>query len=209
MRKDVQAKTEQMEKSVRVSEREYSKKMADLNRGFEVCRIPISRRQYTITSFQTVGNSFTGMEARMNEVSSTAVRIGTFKLFLIALAELGLGEQLETVHIERQRAQAAYDLIDFYNQLSKGDTARLDTMRKEGRAGRRQVAVILRRLNTVAKEVDLPTADKVRLANIRYFRPFYRLYLRRRAKTSRNIARNSKKRCSISSIGAIEKETRK
>ncbi|KAG5648890.1 hypothetical protein DXG03_000239 [Asterophora parasitica] len=130
VRKDVQAKTEQMEKSVRVSEREYSKKMADLNRGFEA-----------------VGGSFSGMEARMNQVSSTAVRIG---------------EQLETVHIERQRAQAAYDIIDFYNQLSKGDTARLDTMRKEGRAGRRQVAVILRRLNTVAKEVDLPSADKTR-----------------------------------------------
>jgi hypothetical protein len=36
LRKDVQAKTEQMEKSVRVSEREYSKKMADLNRSFDV-----------------------------------------------------------------------------------------------------------------------------------------------------------------------------
>ncbi|KAJ6628866.1 exocyst complex protein [Mycena sp. CBHHK59/15] len=130
VRKDVQSKTEQMEKSVRISEREYSKKMAELNRGFE-----------------TVGNSFSGMESRMNEVSSTAVRIG---------------EQLESVHIERQRAQAAYDLIDFYNQFSRGDTARLDTLRKEGRAGRRQVAVLLRRLNTVAKEVDLPTADKTR-----------------------------------------------
>lgn len=40
LRKDVQSKTEQMEKSVRVAEREYSKKMADLNRGFEVrCHI--------------------------------------------------------------------------------------------------------------------------------------------------------------------------
>ncbi|KAG6821543.1 hypothetical protein H0H93_000052 [Arthromyces matolae] len=130
VRKDVQTKTEQMEKTVRVSEREYSKKMADLNRGFEA-----------------VGGSFTGMESRMSAVSSTAVRIG---------------EQLETVHLERQRAQAAYDIIDFYNQMSKGDTARLDTMRKEGRAGRRQVAVILRRLNTVAREVDLPSADKTR-----------------------------------------------
>jgi hypothetical protein len=37
VRKDVQMKTEQMEKSVRVAEREYSKRMADLNRGFEVC----------------------------------------------------------------------------------------------------------------------------------------------------------------------------
>ncbi|KAJ7284033.1 exocyst complex protein [Mycena rebaudengoi] len=130
VRKDVQSQTEKMEKSVRISEREYSKKMAELNRGFE-----------------TVGNSFAGMESRMNEVSSTAVRIG---------------EQLETVHIERLRAQAAYDLIDFYNQFSRGDTTRLDTLRKEGRAGRRQVAVLLRRLNTVAKEVDLPTADKTR-----------------------------------------------
>jgi hypothetical protein len=36
LRKENQAKTEQMEKSVRVAEREYSKKMSDLNRGFEV-----------------------------------------------------------------------------------------------------------------------------------------------------------------------------
>ena len=39
VRKDVQAKTEQMEKSVRVAERDYSKKMAELNRGFEVRRV--------------------------------------------------------------------------------------------------------------------------------------------------------------------------
>ncbi|KAF4619815.1 hypothetical protein D9613_005115 [Agrocybe pediades] len=122
VRKDVQAKTEQMEKSVRVAEREYSKKMVDLTKGFEI-----------------VGNSFNGMESRMNEVSSTAIRIG---------------DQLETVHIERQRAQAAYDLIDFYNQFSKGDTAKLDALRKEGRAGRRQVAVILRRLNTTREAIE-------------------------------------------------------
>ncbi|KAF8917823.1 exocyst complex component Sec10-like protein [Mucidula mucida] len=140
VRKDVQAKTEQMEKGVRVSEREYSKKMADLNRGFEA-----------------VGNSFSGMESKMNEVSSTAVRIG---------------EQLESVHIERQRAQAAYDIIDFYNQFSKGDTQRLDEMRKEGRAGRRQVAVLLRRLNMVAKEVDLPNGDKTREAIEKYCEKF-------------------------------------
>ncbi|KDR83919.1 hypothetical protein GALMADRAFT_236418 [Galerina marginata CBS 339.88] len=140
VRKDVQAKTEQMEKSVRVAEREYSKKMVELTKGFE-----------------SVGNSFTGMESRMNEVSSTAIRIG---------------DQLETVHIERQRAQAAYDLIDFYNQFSKGDTTRLDALRKEGRAGRRQVAVVLRRLNTVAKEVDLPNSDNTREAIEKYCEKF-------------------------------------
>jgi len=102
----------------------------------------------------------------MNEVSSTAIRIGGVllncwihpsQLILILMT----GDQLESVHIERQRAQAAYDLIDLYNQFSKGDTTRLDALRKEGRAGRRRVAVVLRRLNTVAKEVDLPNADKV------------------------------------------------
>ncbi|TFY78720.1 hypothetical protein EWM64_g5290 [Hericium alpestre] len=131
VRKDVQAKTEQMEKSVRVAEREYSKKMADLNRGFE-----------------SVGTSFSGMEAKMSEVGRTAVRIG---------------EQLESVHIQRQRAQAAYDLIDYYNQFARDDTTRLDALKKEGREGRQQVAVLLRRLSTVSKEVDLPSAEKVRL----------------------------------------------
>ena len=36
IRKDVQAKTEKQEKSVQVTEREYSKKMIELNKGFEV-----------------------------------------------------------------------------------------------------------------------------------------------------------------------------
>ncbi|KAI0050185.1 exocyst complex component Sec10 [Auriscalpium vulgare] len=130
VRKDVQAKTEQMEKSVQSAEREYSKKMAELNRGFEA-----------------VGNSFSGMEARMSEVGRTAIRIG---------------EQLESVHLQRQRAQAAYDLIDYYTQFSREDTSRIDSLKKEGKDGRRKVAVLLRRLSTLAKEIDLPNAGKTR-----------------------------------------------
>lgn len=69
---------------------------------------------------------------------------------------------MESVHIQRQRAQAAQDLIDHYIQFSRGDTDRLDVLRKQsGKEGRRELAVILRRLNTVAKEVDLPTAEQV------------------------------------------------
>ncbi|KAI6047487.1 exocyst complex component Sec10-like protein [Pisolithus marmoratus] len=130
VRKDVQVKTEQLEKNVRVAEREYSRKMAELNKGFEA-----------------VGSSFATMENKLNEVGRTAIRIG---------------EELESVHIERQRAQAAHNLIDFYNQFSRGETTRLDALRKEGKDGRHQVAVILRRLTTVAKEVDLPIAEKTR-----------------------------------------------
>ncbi|KAI0772013.1 exocyst complex protein [Trametes elegans] len=140
VRKDVQAKTEQMEKSVRVAERDYSKKMADLNRGFEA-----------------VGQSFSGMETKMNEVGRTAIRIG---------------EQMESVHQQRQRAQAAYDLIDFYGQFAKDDTTRVDALKKEGKEGRRKVAVLLRRLATVAKEVDLPHSDKTRENIDRYCEKF-------------------------------------
>jgi hypothetical protein len=39
IRKDVQAKTEKQEKSVQVTEREYSKKMVELNKGFEACMV--------------------------------------------------------------------------------------------------------------------------------------------------------------------------
>lgn len=67
------------------------------------------------------------------------------------------------MHHQRQRAQAAYDLVDYYNLFSRDDTARLDALKKnEGKEGRHQVAILLRRLNTVAKEVDLPNAEKVR-----------------------------------------------
>jgi hypothetical protein len=76
-------------------------------------------------------------------------------------AHVASGEQLETVHLQRQRAQAAYDLIDYYTQFSRDDTSRIDGLRKEGKEGRRQVATLLRRLATLAKEIDLPTADKV------------------------------------------------
>jgi len=65
-----------MEKSVRVAEREYSKRMAELNRGFEVRGRHCYR--FLIEGKSEVGNSFSGMEDRMNEVSSTAVRIGLY-----------------------------------------------------------------------------------------------------------------------------------
>jgi len=110
----------------------------------------------------------------MNEVGSTAIRIGTTVIHpeILNSSRAFIGEQLESVHIERQRAQAAYDLIDFYGQMSRGDTTRLDALRKEGREGRRQVAVILRRLTTVSRDVDLPTAEKTRETIERYCEKF-------------------------------------
>ncbi len=103
------------------------------------------------------------MEARMSEVGRTAGRIGESSSRVLALLciQLVSGDQLESVHLQRQRAQAAYDLIDYYTQFSRDDTSRIDSLKKEGKDGRRQVAVLLRRLATLVKEIDLPTADKV------------------------------------------------
>lgn len=131
----------------------------------------------------------------MNEVSSTAIRIGACPyIYFLCLLILPTGEQLENVHIERQRAQAAYDIIDYYNHFSKGDTSRLDALRKEGRQGRRQVAVLLRRLNTVAKEVDLPMADKVR-TRFSFHDAVLLICVTRLVKTLRNIVKSLKKKC--------------
>lgn len=103
------------------------------------------------------------METKMNEVGRTAVRIGVplNATWETSTTDFQQGEQLESVHQHRERAKAAYDLIDYYNQFSRDDISQLDSLKKEGKEGRRQVAVILRRLVIVAKEVDLPYAEKV------------------------------------------------
>ena len=78
------------------------------------------------------------------------------------LKQIATGEQLEAVHIQRQRAQVAHDLINYYIQFSRGDTSALDVLRKErGKDGRRELATVLRRLSVVAREVDLPNAEQV------------------------------------------------
>ncbi|CAE6391420.1 Exocyst complex component SEC10 [Rhizoctonia solani AG-1 IB] len=148
IRKDIQKKTEMLEKSVKSAEEEYNQKMVELNSGFEV-----------------VGRSFTAMESKITEVGRSAIRIG---------------EQLESVHLGRQRAQAAYDLFDHYNRLSRGDTSSLETLKKEtkSREGTRQVAIILRRLSVVAKEVDVPGADTTRENIERYCEKFEKDMLR-------------------------------
>ncbi|KAG8901835.1 Exocyst complex component 5 [Tulasnella sp. 408] len=128
LRKDVQKKTEREEQSCKTAEKEYSKKLSELNKGFE-----------------SVGKSFNGMESKITEVGRTAVRIG---------------EQLESIHIARQRAQAAHDIVSYWNQFSRGDTTKIEALRKEGREGRQQVAVLLRRLTAVSKELDVKNATR-------------------------------------------------
>ncbi|PVG00485.1 exocyst complex component Sec10 [Serendipita vermifera] len=147
VRKDLQQRTEQMERSVRQGEKEFSTRMKGLNDNFE-----------------EVSKSFTGMESKMSEVGRTAIRIG---------------EQLESVHASRLRAQAAHDLIDYYIQFSRNDVTKIDVLRKEsGKEGRMKLAILLRRLNTAAKEVDIPVAEQTKENIDRYCEKFEKDMLR-------------------------------
>lgn len=104
------------------------------------------------------------MESRISEVGRTAIRIG---------------EQLESVHASRLRAQAAHDLIDYYIQFSRNDVTKLDVLRKEsGKEGRMKLAILLRRMNTAAKEVDIPIAEQTKENIDKYCEKFEKDMLR-------------------------------
>lgn len=85
-------------------------------------------------TFATVGSSFERLETQISEVSSNTIRIG---------------EQLDTVAKEKDRAEAIKELVGFYAELNEGNTARLDQLMDGGSEGMIKVAHTLRRLNTI------------------------------------------------------------
>ncbi|CCA68145.1 related to exocyst complex 100 kDa component [Serendipita indica DSM 11827] len=140
IRKDLQQRTEQMEKSVKQAEREFSTRMKGLNDNFEASILPPS----------SISSPIAG----------------------------GL-QILESVHASRLRAQAAHDLIDFYIQFSRNDVTKLDVLRKEGgKEGRMKLAILLRRMKTTAKEVDIPIAEQVKENVDKYCEKFEKDMLR-------------------------------
>ncbi|KAE8228278.1 hypothetical protein CF326_g6797 [Tilletia indica] len=111
-------------------------------------------------SFSSASSSFAALEDRISEVGRTAVRIG---------------EQLETIHRQKSRASEAYDLIEYYYQFARGDTTKLDKLKKEGgREGRVKVAIIARRLQAISKEVDVHGSQKTQEAVDHYCERFER-----------------------------------
>ncbi|KAN0063111.1 Exocyst complex component 5 [Thecaphora frezii] len=111
-------------------------------------------------NFVAVGNSFSSLEDRISEVGRTAIRIG---------------EQLETIDRQRNRASEAHDLIEFYYMFARGDTSKLERVRKEGgKEGRMKTAVIARRLAAISREVDVKGSEQTRDAIDRYCERFER-----------------------------------
>lgn len=127
----------------------------------QVAQSAYSSKLHEIAShFTSVSQSFSSLESRFGEVSRTAITIG---------------EQLENIHRQRQRALEAHDLIEHYYAFARGDTSKLDRLRKEGgREGRLKTAIIARRLGVISREVDVPGAEQIRETVDRYNERFER-----------------------------------
>jgi hypothetical protein len=135
LRAQVAERTKKMETDVRRAEREYGRRLRELDGGFEA-----------------IGSSFSSLESKINAVGRTAVRIG---------------EQLEGLHNTRSTAQSTSLLLSYYLSLAHqtslttdpNDPGRKETpletlfATRTSRDGRARLAIILRRLMAVAKDV--------------------------------------------------------
>ncbi len=140
LRSQVAERTKRMEAEVRRAEREYGRRLRELDGGFEA-----------------IGSSFNNLESKISDVGRTAVRIG---------------EQLESLHQTRSTAQSTSLLVSYYLSLvhqtsttpdpdNPAPSNPLETLfaTRTSRDGRARLAVILRRLMAVAKDVaDSATA---------------------------------------------------
>ncbi|CAO0793270.1 unnamed protein product [Mucor circinelloides] len=97
-------------------------------------------------AFDDVYRSYDSLESRIGDVGKTAIRIG---------------EQLETIDKERSKASESRDIIEYFMEFQDGNTERLDTLRQGGEEGQLKTAIIARRLNAVAKDVDNDADAKV------------------------------------------------
>nr|XP_019008637.1 exocyst complex component protein [Kwoniella pini CBS 10737]OCF47418.1 exocyst complex component protein [Kwoniella pini CBS 10737] len=132
LRQQVAERTKKMETDVRRAEREYGRRLRELDGGFEA-----------------IGNSFENLESKITDVGRTAVR---------------MGEQLDTLHQTRSTAQSTSLLLSYYlslahqTSISSPDGTSSTPLEvlfatRTSREGRSRLAVILRRLMAVSKDV--------------------------------------------------------
>lgn len=150
---------------MRRAEREYAARLRELDGGFEVGPVTEMRSGGADTLLmldQNIGSSFAVLESKITGVGRTAIRIG---------------EQLEALHISRSTAQSTSILLSYYLSLASpvaaaatpaktasgadGEAAPappqtpLETLfaSRTTREGRVHLAVILRRLAGLARDI--------------------------------------------------------
>ncbi|KAL1927727.1 hypothetical protein VTP01DRAFT_3548 [Rhizomucor pusillus] len=99
-------------------------------------------------AFKDVYRSYDNLESRIGEVGKTAVRIG---------------EQLETLDKQRSRASESRDIIEYFMEFQEGHPDRLQLLCEGSEEGQLRAAVICRRLNAVAKEVDTHVQARINI----------------------------------------------
>lgn len=132
-----------------------------LNSAVQVSQLVYTKKlRQLANNFGATQTSFGQLQERISDVGRTAIRIG---------------EQLESLDRQRTRASETHDLIEYYYMFARGDTKRLDKLRKDGgREGRLKAAMIARRLAVIAREVDIPGSAATREAVDAYCEQFER-----------------------------------
>ncbi|BFZ62159.1 Exocyst complex component 5 [Saitoella coloradoensis] len=149
IKEDVTSREDDLRRDMQQTERVHAQKTRQLN-----------------TNFENVISSFQGLESRISEVGTTAIRIG---------------EQLEQLDKQQKRAIEARLLIECYTEFSRpeGTSPQLENLMNSGNpADVLRVAVITRRLTSVSKDIDLPNAAKTRAAIEAYIEQFERRILK-------------------------------
>ncbi|KAI9142981.1 exocyst complex component Sec10-like protein [Paraphysoderma sedebokerense] len=105
-------------------------------------------------AFKDTYKQFETLETRISDVGNTAVRIG---------------EQLENLDKERKKSAEARELTIYFMEFNEGKTERLERLKANGGPeGRHKEAIIARRLNQIAKDVDVPGTEQARAAIEKY-----------------------------------------
>ncbi|KAJ3279781.1 Exocyst complex component 5 [Borealophlyctis nickersoniae] len=134
--------------------RKVQNKIEDLEDQAAASELARRRKLVEINeAFDDVQTAFEALDSRLGEVGNTAIRIG---------------EQLETIDKQRTRAMEAKDLIQYFLEFNGGGSSRLETLRASGHEGEYKAAIIGKRLNAIAKEVDIPGTESAR-SNIEKF----------------------------------------
>ncbi|RKP26286.1 exocyst complex component Sec10-like protein, partial [Syncephalis pseudoplumigaleata] len=95
--------------------------------------------------FNDVHMVFENLEARISEVGNTAIQIG---------------ERLDTVEKQRNRAIEARELIEYYLEFADQRVDRLEDLRMSGPDDQLKAAIIARRIYAIAKDVTTEGSEK-------------------------------------------------
>ncbi|WWC59401.1 uncharacterized protein I303_101956 [Kwoniella dejecticola CBS 10117] len=159
LRQQVAERTKKMETDVRRAEREYGRRLRELDGGFEA-----------------IGNSFENLETKITDVGRTAVRIGEQ---LDTLHQTRSTAQSTSLLLSYYLSLAHQTSISSPDGTSSTPLEALFATRTS-REGRTRLAVILRRLMAVSKDkrMEKEKAERVRDEIERYCEKFEKEVLR-------------------------------